>query len=206
MENKDVMMGTSGVQTVEHKIFGTGVVVDREERDGIVYVNVRFKNGMKKRLAIPDSFLVGVVSAEGSLKDEVDAVVAERAARTKAKWEALEAESAAHAAAPSARRGRTPAAPVAVKSTIQDAFEEYLANAGYREYTPSGNRSTVYSYSNAIKANVLENEHMTWSELWDDIDCIIHKYDVGGPMQRVGEKSNSTVIDALKRFGEFVHG
>ena len=40
--------------------------------------------------------------------------------------------------------------------------------------------------------------------LKNDIDNIIKLYDVGGAKERIGAISNSTVINALRRFSEFV--
>jgi hypothetical protein len=41
-------------------------------------------------------------------------------------------------------------------------------------------------------------------ELGKNIDGIVVKYDVGGACEDFGNKSKKTVINALKRFAEFV--
>ena len=99
----------------------------------------------------------------------------------------------------------TPITPAITKGTIETAFEEYLTNAGYKEYTDSGNPSTVFSYTHAI-GKVLEEEGISWHTLKSDIENIIPVYDVGGSKQHIGALSNCTVINALKRFNEFVNG
>jgi hypothetical protein len=193
------------MQTVKHKIFGTDEVIARESNENGTYITVRFENGKEMRFAIPDSFVIGIMEAEGTLKDEVDAAIAKRKALDQAKWEALRAESAvATASAPSHRHGRTPAASVAVKGSIEAAFETYLINAGYCEYTAVGNPSTVFSYIHAIK-KVLEEEGLSWNSLQSNIDNIVPVYDIGGYKQHIGAKSNCTVINALKRFKELVN-
>ena len=193
------------MQTVNHKIYGVGEVINKETTEGGIYITVKFESGKEARFSIPDSFTLGIMVANGDLKEEVDAAVAEKKARELARLEAFKAESAVIAAsAPSNRRGRTPATPVTVKGPIETAFEEYLANAGYCEYTDAGNPSTVFSYVHAVK-KVLEEEGLSWYTLQRDIENIVSIYDVGGSKQHIGAKSNCTVINALKRFREFVN-
>lgn len=194
------------MQTVKHKMFGVGEVINREDKESGTYITVRFENGKEMRCAIPESFTLGIMVAEGSLKDEVDAAIAEKKAREQARLEELKVASAvATTSAPSHRHGRTPTSPVKVRGYIENAFEEYLVNAGYKEETDSGNPSTVFSYTNAIK-KVLEEEGLSWHSLQSDIENIVPIYDIGGTKQHIGAKSNCTVINALKRFNEFVNG
>ena len=194
------------MQTVKHKLFGVGEVISREDKNSGTYITVRFENSKEMRCAIPDSFTLGIMVAEGSLKDEVDAAIAEKKAREEARLQQLRATPVVTTtSAPSNRHGRTPTSPVTVKGSIELAFEEYLANAGYCEYTASGNPSTVFSYIHAIK-KVLEEEGLSWHSLQNDIENIVPLYDIGGSKQHIGAKSNCTVINALKRFNEFVNG
>lgn len=193
------------MQTVKHRLFGVGEVINREDKENGTYITVRFKGGKEKRFGIPTSFTLGIIDAEGSLKDEVDKAIAEKNERHRARLEELSAASAVIApTTPSNRRGRTPATPVTVRGSIEIAFEEYLVNAGYCEYTPTGNPSTVFSYIHAIK-KVLEEEGLSWHTLQRDIENIVPIYDIGGTKQHIGAKSNCTVINALKRFREFVN-
>lgn len=192
------------MQTVKHKMFGMGEVINREVKENRMYITVKFENGKEMRCAIPDSFTLGIMVAEGNLKEEVDAAIAEKKARGAARLEQLNATSALVATTTSSNRhGRTPATPVTVRGSIEIAFEEYLVNAGYCEYTATGNPSTVFSYIHAIK-KVLEEEGLSWHTLQHDIENIVPIYDVGGSKQHIGAKSNCTVINALKRFREFV--
>lgn len=193
------------MQTVKHKMFGVGEVIAREVKENGTYITVRFGNGKEMKCAIPESFALGIMQAEGSLKDEVDAAIAEKRVREAARLEELKAAATVvSTATPSHRHGRTPVSPVTVKGSIEIAFEEYLVNAGYCEYTASGNPSTVFSYVHAIK-KVLEEEGLSWHSLQSNIENIVSLYDIGGAKQHIGAKSNCTVINALKRFGEFVN-
>ena len=193
------------MQTVNHKIYGVGEVINKETTENGTYITVKFKNGKDARFSIPGSFTLGVISANGDLKDEVDAAISEKRAHEQARMEELKATSAAvPPATPSHRHGRTPTSPVKVKGSIELAFEEYLVNAGYSEYTVSGNFSTVFSYIRAIK-KVLKEEGLSWYTLQNNIDNIVSVYDIGGAKQHIGAKSKYTVINALKRFQEFVN-
>ncbi len=193
------------MQKVNHNIYGVGEVIARESNENGTYITARFGDGKEMRFAIPDSFTLGIMVAEGSLKDEVDAAIAEKNARRAARLEELKAMSDVVAtSAPSSRHGRRPATPVTVRGSIEIAFEEYLVNAGYCEYTATGNPSTVFSYIHAIK-KVLEEEGLSWHTLQRDIENIVPVYDIGGAKQHIGAKSNCTVINALKRFREFVN-
>ena len=193
------------MQTVNHKIYGVGEVINKETTENGSYITVKFESGKEARFSIPDSFALGIMVANGDLEDEVNAAIDEKKAREAARLEEFKAAITEVATvAPSHRHGRTPTAPITAKGPIELAFEEYLVNAGYCEYTASGNPSTVFSYIHAIK-KVLEEENISWSALQNDIDHIVPIYDVGGAKQHIGAKSNSTVINALKRFNEFVN-
>ena len=140
------------MQTVKHKMFGIGEVINKEVKENGMYITVRFENGKEMRCTIPDSFTLGIMVAEGSLKEEVNTAIAEKKAREDARLQRLRTESAViTATTPSNRRGRTPTSPVTVKGSVELAFEEYLINAGYKAETDTGNPSTVFSYTNAIK-------------------------------------------------------
>lgn len=85
---------------------------------------------------------------------------------------------------------------------MKDAFYKFLIDKGFKEYTPSGNPSTAYSYYNAID-KVCDNERLSRSQLSAKIDEILPKYDQGGIYEDIGNLSNKTVINALRQFAEF---
>ena len=193
------------MQTVTHKIYGVGEVINKETTGNGSYITVKFESGKEARFSIPDSFTIGVMVANGDLKDEVNSAIAEKKAREAARWAALRILPTPIITAPSSRHGRRPRVSPPVKGTVQTDYESYLISAGYKTETPSGHDSTVYAYSKAISNHVLKNEHMTWDGLRSNVDSVIAKYDVGGSLAHIGAKSNNTVIDALKRFQEFVN-
>ncbi len=186
---------------IKHKVFGLGEVVGREVKGNSTYITVRFEDDRQIRFAIPESFISGVVEAEGSLKDEVEKAIAERKARDMAKAESKKASSAPSAAGKGlknhSKNGLKMILPIA------EAYQEYLAQAGYKVETDDGSPSTVYVYAKAVES-VASEEGMSWNALRDRVSTIIKKYDVGGAKQDFGCKSNKTVINALKRFEEFV--
>ena len=194
------------MQTVRHKTYGYGEVISKEVGKTGTAITVRFEDGVEKRFSIPESFIVGALVAERELKDEVDRAIEQKRARDEARRKEALASVApvasAHPAAHVCRAKKHPVA-VAVRSTIEAAYEEYLIKAGYKIETDSGNQSTVPQYVRAVNS-VLDIEGMSWSSLKNRIGEIVAKYDVGGAMESFGKKSMSTPINALKRFGEFV--
>lgn len=82
-------------------------------------------------------------------------------------------------------------------------FEVFLIRKGYKQYTPSGNPSTVYDYVKRID-RVCDWESMTWQNLAASINNILPQYDVGGIKEELGHKSHNAVISALRCFREFL--
>ena len=194
------------MQTVIHKKFGVGEVINKEVKASGTYITVRFSDGRESLMAIPLSFETGVVEAVGTLKEEVDKAKAEKRAREEKlalEREAMKLVKSSTPVIKTKRIGRKPASKIKVKGSIQTKYEAYLEAAGYPVVGVSGNDSTVPAYSRAVE-KVIEKEGITWADLESNISNIIAKYDVGGVCEDFGNKSNKTVINALKRFGEFV--
>ena len=192
------------MQTVNHKKYGVGEIINKEVKGYSICITVRFENGLESRFSIPESFEIGALTANGSLIEEVEAAIAEKNLRKQEKLHKPDDTTEVTHSSTAVRHGRKASKPVTVKGPVETAYEAYLIDAGYETQTPSGAPSTVYSYSGAISKNVLDEEHITWQTLADDIDNIIKKYDVGGSKEHIGAKSNKTVINALRRFKEFV--
>ena len=94
------------------------------------------------------------------------------------------------------------------KSTIEQEkalndFKDYLISCGYAEYTPRGLPSTAFDYVERIK-KVLEWESMSLTELNQNINSICREYDSGGTKQELGDTSHRAVINALKRYREYL--
>lgn len=181
-----------------HKTFGAGEIIDRDDKNCIT---VRFGNGKELRFAIPESFERGFITADGDLKEEVERIIAERKTLLSAKYESSESES--YSAVKSKRVGKKSSKKTLPTGKTATDFINYLINAGYKTETDSGYDSTVYSYAKAAES-VIKEEGVTWLDLESNIDDIVDKYDVGGAREDFGAKSNKTVINALKRFKEFV--
>ena len=86
---------------------------------------------------------------------------------------------------------------------MKEDFQKYLISKGYKIVTPAGHPSTVYDYTKRIDY-ICDQEQLTWEGLSDNISKIISLYGAGGQKQYLGEKSHRSVINALKRFFEFL--
>lgn len=193
------------MQTIFHNKFGVGEVINKEVGENDILLTVRFNTGKETRFAA-ESFTLGVVTAEGDLKEEIDAVIAAKKAAEEERRNVMRAMMATPVASPvvtSTRSGRRPNRQVMVKGPIQTQYEAYLEAAGYPVVGRTGKDSTVPAYAYAVE-QVLKEENLTWAELEKSIAQIVTKYDVGGACEDFGAKSNRTVINALKRFAEFV--
>lgn len=90
-----------------------------------------------------------------------------------------------------------------MKLSIEKEFEKFLIDSGYKQFTPSGKPSTVYTYLKSIR-RVCDWEGVTIEQLAKNIKDVLPKYDIGGEKEDFGKLSHSSVINALKRFSEFV--
>ena len=180
------------MEFVKHKLFGTGEVVSRDGK----YLVVRFKNNDEKKFVIPQSFQLGILMAEGELQKEIDTAI-------KAKEEISKKNQIAYVdkSETAPRRTRT-SVNVEVVGKIATSYEAYLIKKGYKTETDKGLPSTVYAYIKAVDF-VLDEENLSWSALVDKIHIVIKKYDIGGEKEHLGNKSNKTVINALKRFQDY---
>lgn len=86
---------------------------------------------------------------------------------------------------------------------MKNEYSMYLIGKEYKEITSSGNPSTVYDYTRRVEC-VCKLECITWEELACRIKTIVEKYGVGGEKEVYGRTSNNAVINALRRFLEFV--
>lgn len=86
---------------------------------------------------------------------------------------------------------------------MREKFENYLVSQGYKVKTPSGNPSTAYDYVKRIE-NICDWEKCNWEDIAKSIDLLVREYDIGGSKEELGNKSHRAVINALKRYREFV--
>lgn len=87
-----------------------------------------------------------------------------------------------------------------------DSFRIWLEKQGYKRITTGGNPSTSYIYSKKNIPFVLNEERIALRELAENINYYIKDYDTGGIKEHLGGKSNRSVINALKRFKEYIDG
>ena len=193
------------MQTVTHKIFGIGEVIAKEVKENDIYITVRFTSGKEMRLAVK-SFEDGFATAEGDLKEEIEKVISDKKVLESKKRADFIASTIAHTKTTAGHAsGKKASYKMVVSGPIATAFKAYLINEGYATETPGGHPSTVYSYISAIENYVLDEEHISWDMLKSNIDSILPIYDVGGKKEHIGAKSNCTVINALRRFAEYVN-
>jgi len=83
-------------------------------------------------------------------------------------------------------------------------FEKFLQRKGMKMTTPSGHPSTIPQYIRSIKLIMNEESIVSIEGLAKKINQLIVKYDIGGDKEAIGQKSHRTVINALKRFKDFV--
>ena len=190
---------------VKSKVLGIGKVINKEVKEKGTYITVEFESGRQGVFGVPGSFLTGALEAVGSFKEEVDKAIAEKKAleiaeKERKKTEAPASDESKKTVKPSTKSHKKvmPIGPIA------ESYEEYLIKEGYSLETDSGNPSTVYAYANAVQA-VIDEEGITWNTLEANISTVIKKYDIGGSKETFGCKSNKTVINALRRFEEFVN-
>ena len=193
------------METVKHKAWGIGTIIKREVceagkfievNEGGNYITVIFDNGKEVKFAIPKSFENGILEASGGLKEEVDNAAEElkrRREEEKAKYGFSDGtRSLDEKETRSAKKG----VKIALTGNLKTDYETYLGESGYEE-------TVVYQYSRAIDI-VCKEEGLSCDALVKKIMSIIEKYDKGGEKEAIGNYQNRTVINALKRFREFI--
>ena len=189
------------MEMIKHKRLGLGEVISKASKGNSTYLTVRFASGKEMQFVIPESFETGLIEAEGDFKAEVDKAIEEKKSREAIKINETVAATVASAAV---KTTGTHVKNVMSFGPITRDYEDYLIAAGYKTETDNGDPSTVYAYIKAVDS-VLSEEAISWSTLKANISDIVKKYDEGGVKEAFGCKSNKTVINALKRFEEFVN-
>lgn len=194
--------------TVRHKIFGTAQIIRREGNDMTIQYD---KTGKKVDLKFPDSFMTKpcLFILDSTLQREVDVAAEAKKEAERIAREAREAERAKMQAVTGThhsgtrRTGRTFTS-VQLTGDYEKDFETFMLKNGYSEKTENDTKSTVYSYVSSVKA-VMNEEGLTWAELYHQISNVASEYDVGGSKSEIGDRGNRTVINALRRFEDFVN-
>ena len=189
------------MEMIKHKRLGLGEIISKASKGNSTYITVRFAGGKEMQFVIPESFETGLIEAEGDLKAEVDKAIEEKKSREAIK---INETAAASVASSAVKTTGTHVKNVMSFGPITRDYEDYLIASGYKTETDNGDPSTVYAYIKAVDS-VLSEEAISWSTLKANISDIVKKYDEGGEKEAFGRKSNKTVINALKRFEEFVN-
>lgn len=194
--------------TVKHKIFGMAKIIRRDgDRITIKYD----KDGKEVELKFPDSFITKpcLFILDTELQREVDAALEEKKEAARIEREAREAQRAeaqsttiTHRSG-TRRSGRT-FTRVQLTGDYEKDFESFMLKNGYSAKTENDTKSTVYAYVNSVKS-VMSDEGLDWTSLVKQISSIASVYDIGGAKEEIGDRGNRTVINALRRFEDFVN-
>ncbi len=190
--------------TVRHKLLGTAKIICREGD----LITIKYdKSGEEAVIKFPEAFTnsLQLFEIDSELQREVDAFVEARREATRALRAEKEAEQAAASTHHSGTRrtGRTYTR-VQLTGDYEKDFESFMLRNGYSEKTENDTKSTIYSYVNAVKS-VMNDEGLTWEDLYRGISVVASDYDVGGAKADIGSRGNRTVINALRRFEDFVN-
>ena len=194
------------MKTLKHVWFGEAKIVHREGKR----ITVKYdKNGSEAVLLIPESFTSGMFKIDAELQSEVDAALEEKKEAARIEREAREAQRAeaqsttiTHRSG-TRRSGRT-FTRVQLTGDYEKDFESFMLKNGYSAKTENDTKSTVYAYVNSVKS-VMSDEGLDWTSLVKQISSIASVYDIGGAKEEIGDRGNRTVINALRRFEDFVN-
>lgn len=194
------------MKTLKHKWLGTATIIRREgDRMTIKYD----KSDSEVILKMPDSFVSGMFLIDDELQREVDAALEEKKEAARIEREAREAQRAeaqsttiTHRSG-TRRSGRT-FTRVQLTGDYEKDFESFMLKNGYSAKTENDTKSTVYAYVNSVKS-VMSDEGLDWTSLVKQISSIASIYDIGGAKEEIGDRGNRTVINALRRFEDFVN-
>ena len=183
-------------QTIIHKTLGIGQIINKETTGNYCYITAHFNNGQDMRFSVPESFRLGIITADEALQEEVSQAIDAQKARLIASRPAKPAPAGMFASR-SANRST-------INNPISAEFETFLVREGYSIESPSGHPSTVAQYLRSVD-EVRAEEGLTWNDMITDICTIIPMYDFGGCKEDLGNRGHRTVVNALFRFKEYTH-
>ena len=193
---------------IEHKVWGTGEIISREGNRMMVRFN---KVGKEIKMNIPKSFVLGIYDIDEELQKEVDdALETEKEAARKEREEnetsrvQMKAENARQNSRSTTKRTGNVYTKVTLTGDMEKDFESFMRINGYSKKSLNSDKSTIYSYINSVKS-IMKDEGLDWDTLYKQISSIVPVYDVGGKKEDIGNKSNRTNINALKRFEDFAN-
>ena len=86
----------------------------------------------------------------------------------------------------------------------KDNFINYLRKEGYSEWSANGNETTISKYIYWIERVMRYEMINDWSELTNHIQHLLIRYGEFGEMKSFGQEGHSTVINALRRFMDYL--
>lgn len=194
------------MKTLKHKWLGTATIIRREgDRMTIKYD----KSDSEVILKMPDSFVSGMFLIDDELQREVDAALEEKKEAARIEREARDAQRAEAQSTTITHRSGTRRSGriftrVQLTGDYEKDFESFMLKNGYSAKTENDTKSTVYAYVNSVKS-VMSDEGIDWTSLVKQISSIASVYDIGGAKEEIGDRGNRTVINALRRFEDFVN-
>lgn len=194
------------MKTLKHKWLGTATIIRREgDRMTIKYD----KSDSEVILKMPDSFVSGMFLIDDELQREVDAALEEKKEAARIEREARDAQRAEAQSTTITHRSGTRRSGriftrVQLTGDYEKDFESFMLKNGYSAKTENDTKSTVYAYANSVKS-VMSDEGIDWTSLVKQISSIASVYDIGGAKEEIGDRGNRTVINALRRFEDFVN-
>lgn len=193
---------------IEHKDWGIGEIISRDGNRMMVRFN---KVGKEMKMNIPKSFVLGIFEIDDELQKEVDDTLeAERevARKEREAKEALRLQMKAEIVHQNSRSTTKRTGNVYTKVTLtgnmEKDFESFMRINGYSKKSLNGDKSTIYSYITSVKS-IMKDEGLDWDTLYKQISSIVPMYDIGGKKEDIGNKSNNTIINALRRFEDFAN-
>lgn len=91
-----------------------------------------------------------------------------------------------------------------MKMPSKEGYMQYLKNEMYKQWTGSGYPSTIYQYASSVEKVMKQEGINTYLDLPDRIQELCKKYGPEGPRGLYGAQGHNTVINALRRFMEYL--
>ena len=194
------------MKTLRHKLKGTAQIIGRDED----FITIKYdRDGYESKVKFPEGFAFNMFVLDDELQREVDAALEKKKEAARIEREAREAQRAeAQSTTITHRSGTRRSARtftrVQLTGDYEKDFESFMLKNGYSAKTENDTKSTVYAYVNSVKS-VMSDEGLDWTSLVKQISSIASIYDIGGAKEEIGDRGNRTVINALRRFEDFVN-
>ena len=193
---------------VIHDKIGNGTAIGYCVREENTFLKVRFSNGENREFVFPDQFVLHLKATEPEVQNQIKEIINDFLNPVKKR----EVEKKPindygfgyrYDLQDFPEHGQVDLQQREKSRLLKARFNQYLILEGYRSKSLSGNPSTIPQYVSSVE-KVCEREGCTWTLLASRIGIIVHRYDIGGREEEFGNLSHRTVVNALKRFQEFI--